>query len=229
MVKSRKRHNPVKGWAKSAPQSGKPRHQMYKKCGAKCFLMPNKKTPGESKFPICPKRSCKPSCKGVLSAYIRARQWRKKNPKYSKVAKKANRLYSKHRCNIDKSRRRKSRRRKSRRHKSRRHYRMTDEQKRDMFSDVDKVVSKKLTVPGKDPVAKARILKEFRDRWRKTHPKSRRKSSRKKSRRKSSRKKSRSSRKRHSSKMGCSKKRKAPCHKSNKCRWVRKLSACRRK
>ena len=44
-----------------------------KKCGKKCFLGSKKK------FPICKKNTCKISSKGVYSAYIRARQYHKKN------------------------------------------------------------------------------------------------------------------------------------------------------
>ena len=46
------RKNRVRGWAKSKPGY----HQktvMYKRCGKKCFLGPNKS------FPICSKNTCK--------------------------------------------------------------------------------------------------------------------------------------------------------------------------
>jgi hypothetical protein len=46
---------------------------MLKRCGRKCFLGP------EKKYPICKKNTCKVSTKGVYSAYIRARQYHKKN------------------------------------------------------------------------------------------------------------------------------------------------------
>ena len=120
MAKSRQ--NPTKGWAKASPSAGKERHRMFKKCGSSCFLLPNKKTPGASKFPVCAKNSCKKNCKGILAAYVRAREYRKKNPSYNKVAKKANNLYKSHKCTIVKSRRRRSRKskRRSRRRKSKR-------------------------------------------------------------------------------------------------------------
>ena len=53
---------------------------MLKKCGKKCFLGPNKS------FPICKKNTCTISSKGVYSAYIRARQYKRNN--ISKKAKK---------------------------------------------------------------------------------------------------------------------------------------------
>jgi hypothetical protein len=54
---------------------------MLKRCGKKCFLGP------EKSFPICKKNTCKVSSKGVYSAYIRARQYHKKN-----ISKKANKM-----------------------------------------------------------------------------------------------------------------------------------------
>ena len=113
---SKRRSNPTKGWAKIAPQAGKARHSMMNRCGKRCFLLPNKRTPGESKFPVCAKNTCTTNCKGLLSAYIRARQWRNKNSRYRKVASVANRRYkskccksknrSKSRCAKKRSRRR---------------------------------------------------------------------------------------------------------------------------
>ena len=88
-----------KGWGKMAPKSGKERSRVYKKCGKKCFLKPNKRKPSQSKFPVCSKSSCKINCKGVTSAYIRSRQWRKKIPSYSKIATKAQKL-SKRLCKV---------------------------------------------------------------------------------------------------------------------------------
>ena len=46
---------------------------MLKRCGKKCFLGPDKK------YPICKKNTCKVSTKGVYSAYIRARQYHRRN------------------------------------------------------------------------------------------------------------------------------------------------------
>jgi hypothetical protein len=88
-----------KGWGKMAPKSGKERSRVYKKCGKKCFLKPDKRNPSQSKFPVCSKSSCKINCKGVTSAYIRSRQWRKKIPSYSKIATKAKKL-SKRLCRV---------------------------------------------------------------------------------------------------------------------------------
>ena len=64
--------NVTRGWKNLKPGY----HQktvMLKKCGKKCFLGPNKS------FPICKKNTCKVSSKGLYSAYIRARQYHKKN------------------------------------------------------------------------------------------------------------------------------------------------------
>ena len=79
---------PWKGWSKEAPK-GKERTIMLKKCGKKCFLGKNKS------FPICKKGTCKRSRKGIYAAYVRARQWTRKNPSYKKVAKKAYKLLHK--------------------------------------------------------------------------------------------------------------------------------------
>ncbi len=76
------------GWAAQSPRRGRERSAMSKKCGSSCFLLPR-----EKKFPICPKNSCKKSCKGLLSAKIRAKQY-----KYNKVASKAEALMRKHKC-----------------------------------------------------------------------------------------------------------------------------------
>ena len=76
------------GWAAQSPRRGRERSVMSKKCGSSCFLLPS-----EKKFPICPKNSCKKSCKGLLSAKIRAKQY-----KYNKVASKAEALMRKHKC-----------------------------------------------------------------------------------------------------------------------------------
>lgn len=81
-----------KGWGMLAPKLGKERSRLYKKCGKKCFLKPDKRKPSQSKFPVCSKRSCKINCKGLSAAYIRSRQWRKKKPSYNKVAAKAKQM-----------------------------------------------------------------------------------------------------------------------------------------
>jgi hypothetical protein len=69
--------NPSYGWSLRSPQKGKERHLLMTKCGQKCFLVPN--TEG---FPVCAKYNsenpkCAVDCGGVLSAYRRARQYRK--------------------------------------------------------------------------------------------------------------------------------------------------------
>lgn len=88
----RRSKSPTRGWAKVAPRRGSPRAALYNACGPKCFLMPNAKRPSQSKFPVCKKCSgkrcsCKPDCRGIQSAYNRARQY-----KYNKVAARANRM-----------------------------------------------------------------------------------------------------------------------------------------
>jgi len=82
MTKTRKNHSGIatKGWKSQKPGY----HQktiMLKKCGKKCFLGPNKS------YPICKKNTCKISSKGVYAAYIRARQFKKRN-----ISKKAKRM-----------------------------------------------------------------------------------------------------------------------------------------
>ena len=75
----------TRGWKKEKPGY----HQksvMLAKCGKKCFLGPNKS------FPICKKNTCKISSKGVYSAYIRSREYRKKGQKYRNISKKANKM-----------------------------------------------------------------------------------------------------------------------------------------
>lgn len=80
---SKTRRNVTRGWKKEKP-GYKQRTQMLAKCGKKCFLGP-KKT-----YPICKKNTCKISKKGVHSAYIRARQYHRKN-----ISQKAKKLLSK--------------------------------------------------------------------------------------------------------------------------------------
>ena len=81
----KKKTSPFKGWSKRSPKKGSQREEMMKKCGKKCFL-----SPADKAFPVCP-YSKKPSCKvdraGVLSAYVRARQW-----KHEAVASKASKM-----------------------------------------------------------------------------------------------------------------------------------------
>ena len=77
--RSSRRRSPMRGWAASAPQRGRPRERLMNDCGAGCFLMPQSRG-----FPICEKRSlgrsCQVSCKGLLAAKTRAREWRSRNP-----------------------------------------------------------------------------------------------------------------------------------------------------
>jgi len=79
------RKNRVRGWSKVKPGY----HQktvMYKRCGKKCFLGPNKS------FPICKKNTCKVSSKGVYAAYIRSRQFRTRGRKYGNISRKAKKI-----------------------------------------------------------------------------------------------------------------------------------------
>jgi hypothetical protein len=75
----------IRGWKKQSPGL-RQRSLMLKKCGKKCFLGTKKS------FPICKKNTCKISSKGVYAAYIRARQYRSKGSKYSKISSKAKKM-----------------------------------------------------------------------------------------------------------------------------------------
>jgi len=95
MSKTRRNHNitrknRVRGWSKQQPGTHQ-RTIMMHKCGKKCFLGPNKT------FPICTKNTCNINKKGILSAYIRAREYTKikKTKKYRQIAKKAYRILHK--------------------------------------------------------------------------------------------------------------------------------------
>ncbi len=75
MKKRTRKSVPWAGWSKEAPK-GIQRRDMFYKCGKKCFLGKSIKADKQSpKFPICKKRTCKISDKGLYAAYIRARQW----------------------------------------------------------------------------------------------------------------------------------------------------------
>jgi hypothetical protein len=80
---------PWRGWKNEKPGYHQ-RTVMKHKCGSKCFLGPNKS------FPICKKKTCKVSRKGVYAAYVRAREYQtiKNRPKYSKIASKALKMLS---------------------------------------------------------------------------------------------------------------------------------------
>ena len=87
------------GWRGKSPNKTQ-RRKMMKKCGKKCFLGPN------LSFPICAKGTCRKNKRGIMSAYIRAKQWGKprkfyrnywgkphmKRKVYTRVAKKARKL-----------------------------------------------------------------------------------------------------------------------------------------
>lgn len=67
-----KRISLTRGWKKQQPNN-RQRVIMYSKCGKKCFL-------GQKlSYPICTKNTCKINRKGVQSAYIRSRQFHRKN------------------------------------------------------------------------------------------------------------------------------------------------------
>tara|TARA_B100001093_G_C26757991_1_gene984324 strand:- start:744 stop:1061 length:318 start_codon:yes stop_codon:yes gene_type:complete len=84
-TKKIEKSHPAKGWSKMSPNT-KQRVKMFKKCGKKCFLGPNRS------FPICAKNTCKINKKGIYSAYIRARQWSKLKKTYKRIANRAKRL-----------------------------------------------------------------------------------------------------------------------------------------
>ena len=71
-TRKNKKNVPWKGWKKQCPGTHQ-RTVMLKKCGQKCFLGPNKS------YPICKKNTCKISKKGLWAAYIRSKQYYKKN------------------------------------------------------------------------------------------------------------------------------------------------------
>ena len=82
MAKTRKngRGSRTRGWKQEKPGY----HQktvMLKRCGRKCFLGPGKS------YPICTKNTCKVNPKGVYSAFIRSRQFHRKN-----ISRKANKM-----------------------------------------------------------------------------------------------------------------------------------------
>ena len=68
------------GWRKVKPGYHE-KTEMFKKCGKKCFLGPKKS------YPICRRKTCKISPKGVYAAFIRANQFHKR-----KISGKARRL-----------------------------------------------------------------------------------------------------------------------------------------
>jgi hypothetical protein len=54
--------------------------------------------PSERKFPIKDPKSGKIDCRLIYAAYIRAKQWEKKKPQYSKIASNAKDLFKEHGC-----------------------------------------------------------------------------------------------------------------------------------
>ncbi len=84
--------NPSFGWSLRAPQKGRARHLLLEKCGNSCFLLPEREA-----FPVCAKydlkRKCEVDCRGVLSAYRRAQQY-----KYPDVAERAKTLARSKKC-----------------------------------------------------------------------------------------------------------------------------------
>ena len=84
-VSKRSKSSPTRGWKPARNISS--RRALKSKCGSRCFLLPSK-----HKFPIC-YSNCKPNCKGIVSSYVRAQQW-----KYPTVAKKAKSLINSYKC-----------------------------------------------------------------------------------------------------------------------------------
>ena len=74
MAKTRKngRGSTTRGWKNKSPDYHQ-RTIILKKCGRKCFLGPGKS------YPICTKNTCKINPKGVYSAFIRSKQFHRKN------------------------------------------------------------------------------------------------------------------------------------------------------
>lgn len=79
-------------WSEVAPKTKAQRQQLIQICGSTCFLMPDK-----LKFPVCTP-DCKVSCKGLIAARVRARQWN-----YPEVDKKVSEYYKKANCSKNKN------------------------------------------------------------------------------------------------------------------------------
>jgi hypothetical protein len=82
MSKTRRngRGSSTRGWKNQKPEFHQ-RTVMLKHCGRKCFLGPGKS------YPICTKKTCKVNPKGVYSAFIRSKQFHRKN-----ISRKANKM-----------------------------------------------------------------------------------------------------------------------------------------
>lgn len=83
----------TKGWRSAAPKKGAERAALRRNCGSGCYLLPEL-----LKFPVCARCrgevcSCRPDCRGIRSAEIRAKQ-----RGYTEVAKKAIALKKKYNC-----------------------------------------------------------------------------------------------------------------------------------
>jgi hypothetical protein len=82
----------TRGWAAASPQRGRERKELYDKCGERCFLEPKKLG-----FPVCASlrenQGCKIDCRGVMSAKVRAAQW-----KHEGAYKEATRLQNQYSC-----------------------------------------------------------------------------------------------------------------------------------
>lgn len=65
-----RKYTPWSGWKNEKPGKHE-KTVMEKECGQKCFL--GKK----QSFPICVKKTCRRSKKGVWAAYVRSRQYHK--------------------------------------------------------------------------------------------------------------------------------------------------------
>ena len=61
----------TRGWKIASPGRGRERSVMKKKCGSKCFL-----SPARNGYPICARNTCKPDCRGIISAKVRAGQYK---------------------------------------------------------------------------------------------------------------------------------------------------------
>ncbi len=61
----------TRGWKVASPARGRERTAMKQKCGSKCFLVPAK-----NGYPVCARNTCKPDCRGIISAKVRAAQYK---------------------------------------------------------------------------------------------------------------------------------------------------------
>jgi len=92
VAKTRKmKRSLTRGWSNVSPGTHE-RTLMRKRCGKrkKCFL--GKK----GTFPICAKKTCRVSKKGLYAAFARARQFSSKGLSYKKIAKTAKNMLKKY-------------------------------------------------------------------------------------------------------------------------------------